>query len=335
VAPPELALSELVDLASAHRLSSTFGAARGEPIVVVHLERNEALDGHRLPDTTLHELGIFPGVVVGTGSRVHPARSFVDVFVEPDLVGADLAALIDGVTRHPLASTALCLLLRHGDDRSIDAGLVAESTTYSMLQGGPEFAEWLAGRERLQTVDNKEPSVSVDVDDDTRVITLRRPSRHNAIDAQMTERLVEALVEAIADPRRRVVLRGAGPSFSSGGDLAEFGSFADPVTAHAVRLGRSVGHLIAMLSDRIEAQLHGACFGAGIELSAFAGTVVASADVRIALPEVSMGLVPGAGGTVSVPRRIGRHRAALLAITGVAIDAVTAHRWGLVDQVKD
>ncbi len=151
----------------------------------------------------------------------------------------------------------------------------------------------------------------------------------------MSERLVEALVDAIADPGRRVVIRGAGPSFSSGGDLAEFGSFADPVTAHAVRLGRSAGHLIAMLSDRIEAQLHGVCFGAGIELPAFAGKVVASRDVRIALPEVSLGLVPGAGGTVSVPRRIGRHRTALMALTGMAIDAVTAHHWGLVDQIKD
>ncbi len=162
---PELALSELTELASAHRLSSTFGAARGEPIIVVHLGANEGPDGLRLPDAVRHELGIVPAVVVGIGSPDHPAKSIADVIVEPDLVGGDLAAVIDGVTRHPLASTALCLLLRHDDGRSIDAGLIAESTTYSMLQGGPEFAAWLARRDRVQIVDRKEPSVSVEVDD--------------------------------------------------------------------------------------------------------------------------------------------------------------------------
>jgi hypothetical protein len=272
-------------------------------------------------------------VVVGIGSPDHPSKSVVDVVVEPELIGGDLAAIVDAVTQHPLASTALCLLLRHGDERTIAAGLVAESTTYSMLQGGPEFTAWLARRHAVQKPEVNEPSVTVELEGESMVITLNRPSRHNAVDVDMCERLVDALTGALAEPECRIVLRGTGPSFSSGGDLAEFGLFTDPATAHTVRLSRSAGQLIAMLSDRIEAQLHGICYGAGIELPAFAGTIVASADTRIALPELSLGLVPGAGGTVSVPRRIGRHRTALLALTGEAIDAVTAHRWGLVDHV--
>jgi enoyl-CoA hydratase/carnithine racemase len=71
--------------------------------------------------------------------------------------------------------------------------------------------------------------------------------------------------------------------------------------------------------------------GAGIELAACAGHVVATADTRIGLPEVAMGLIPGAGGTVSLPARIGRHRTAWLALTGRTLDAPTAHAWGLVD----
>ena len=79
------------------------------------------------------------------------------------------------------------------------------------------------------------------------------------------------------------------------------------------------------------AHLHGASIGAGIEISAFAGRVVADPETMISLPEVRMGLIPGAGGTVSLPRRIGRHRTAFLALTGAPLDAETARAWGLVD----
>jgi enoyl-CoA hydratase/carnithine racemase len=61
---------------------------------------------------------------------------------------------------------------------------------------------------------------------------------------------------------------------------------------------------------------------------------VARPDTVIGLPEVSLGLIPGAGGTVSLPRRIGRHRTAWLALTGRTIDAATARAWGLVDEIE-
>jgi len=61
--------------------------------------------------------------------------------------------------------------------------------------------------------------------------------------------------------------------------------------------------------------------------------VVAAPDTRIALPEVALGLIPGAGGTVSVTRRVGRQRAAALALSGREIDARTALSWGLVDRI--
>jgi enoyl-CoA hydratase/carnithine racemase len=78
--------------------------------------------------------------------------------------------------------------------------------------------------------------------------------------------------------------------------------------------------------------LHGGCIGAGIELAAFAGLVRATPDTLISLPEVQMGLIPGAGGTVSITRRVGRHRCAYLALSGCAISAQTALEWGLVDE---
>ncbi|MEC8919542.1 MAG: enoyl-CoA hydratase/isomerase family protein, partial [Actinomycetota bacterium] len=73
--------------------------------------------------------------------------------------------------------------------------------------------------------------------------------------------------------------------------------------------------------------------GAGTELAAFAGHLEATGSATFSLPEVSMGLIPGAGGTVSVPRRIGRQRTARMCLTGTTIDAQTALAWGLVDEV--
>jgi enoyl-CoA hydratase/carnithine racemase len=75
--------------------------------------------------------------------------------------------------------------------------------------------------------------------------------------------------------------------------------------------------------------------GAGVEMAAFAGRLVAAPEVFFHLPEVEMGLVPGAGGTVSVPRRIGRWRAAWMTLTGARVDAATALEWGLVDEIDD
>jgi enoyl-CoA hydratase/carnithine racemase len=100
-----------------------------------------------------------------------------------------------------------------------------------------------------------------------------------------------------------------------------------------VRLQQSVGRAIDAVRDRVTVHLHGACIGSGIELPAFAGTVIAEPSTTIALPEVSLGLVPGAGGTVSLPRRIGRHRTARLALAGERVDAAVALSWGLVDAV--
>jgi enoyl-CoA hydratase/carnithine racemase len=176
--------------------------------------------------------------------------------------------------------------------------------------------------------------VRVDRRDATLALTLDRPEVRNAYGARMRDELVEGLLAAEVDASvGRVELRGSGPAFCSGGDLDEFGTATDPVAAHGVRTTRSAGVHLAGMADRVTAFVHGACVGAGVELPAFAGEVVARADTTFLLPEVGMGLVPGAGGTASIPRRVGRHRAAHLALSGRPIDAATASAWGLVDRI--
>jgi enoyl-CoA hydratase/carnithine racemase len=161
-----------------------------------------------------------------------------------------------------------------------------------------------------------------------------RSARRNALDAAMRDALAEAFALAAADPELRLELSGEGKDFCAGGDLDEFGSRPDPALAHLTRLTRSPARLLHTVAGRATAHLHGACLGAGIELPAFAGRVVAAPDTSIGLPEVGLGLVPGAGGTVSLPRRIGRQRTAWIGLSGMRVDARDALRWGLVDEVE-
>jgi enoyl-CoA hydratase/carnithine racemase len=274
-------------------------------------------------------VALLPAVVAGPPGLAAVA----DVVPESD---ADLEALLATVEACPLAATALAMLLRHSEGRSVADCLLAESAVYSTLQGGPEFAAWRAGRPSREPLAEGGPVVVCKRDGPRLEVRLNRPARRNAFSGRMRDELLDALaVAALDDSVAEVHLRGEGPSFCSGGDLDEFGTFPDPATAHLVRIGRSAGAAIHALTDRVVAHLHGACVGSGIELAAFAGRVVAAPDTTIALPEVSFGLVPGAGGTVSVPRRIGRHRTALLALARRDIDAPTALAWGLVDQLEE
>jgi enoyl-CoA hydratase/carnithine racemase len=202
---------------------------------------------------------------------------------------------------------------------------VSESLAYSTLQSGREHRAWLADRGADLAGDraaDRDPAPRVRVRDDgmLREITLDRASRHNAFDARMRHELSDALATAETDPDVRVLLRGAGPSFCSGGDLEEFGTVDDPAQGHR-------------LSARAAAAVHGWCIGAGLELACFAGRVVASSDARFRLPELSMGLIPGAGGTVSIRRRIGPRALLALAIDSTEVDAAWALEHGLVDEV--
>jgi hypothetical protein len=234
----------------------------------------------------------------------------------------------------PRAATTLVQLLRLRRHLPVGDALVAESLAYSMLLAGPEFSRWLQTQGLPAARPSSEPVV-VDDDGTTVTITLNRPEVRNAYDAAMRDRLVDILRGLLASPSHPpTVLRGKGPAFSSGGDLAEFGTAEDPVTAHSIRVSRSPGRLLDALGD-VTAVVQGPCVGAGVELPAFCRRVVARPDASFRLPEVGMGLVPGAGGTVSLPPRIGRQRAAFLALTGDALPVETALKWHLVDEVVD
>ena len=238
-------------------------------------------------------------------------------------------------TASPAAAVALVQLLRLSQDRSTADGLVAESLAYSTLQSGPQFQGWLASQPSRLVPDNHEPPVLAERAGSTLRLTFNRPERHNAFSAEMRDGLVEQLRAAWADPTLDgIVLDGAGPTFCSGGDLAEFGTTPDPGTAHRVRSVRSAAFWIDRLAAKTRAMVHGTCVGAGVELPAYAHDVAAHPDTTFRLPEVAMGLVPGAGGTVSIARRIGRQRLCYFALTNTEINAPTALAWGLIDRIE-
>ena len=238
----------------------------------------------------------------------------------------------EGIGRAPYAALAAALLVRHAPT-NVEAGLIAESTTYSLLQAGPEFAAWRAAHMSRGDPDPDAPRIRVGRDGPVAELVFVRPERHNALDTRMRDELYAALARLSVEDPAPVIVRGEGPSFCSGGDLGEFGTFPGVVESHVLRLARSPARGFAALANRLVVGVHGATIGAGIELAAFAGTVLAADDARIGLPELGLGLVPGAGGTVSVSRRAGRQRTLELLYTDETIDAETAAAWGLVDEV--
>lgn len=258
--------------------------------------------------------------------------------VTVDSVEQTLRVLAQRCECWPLAA-AVC------DDvlRSLDVaapafgGLITESLAYSTLQSGPEFARWLHERGPAAVPLLPDP-VQAERDGNTLRIRFNRPQRHNAFSTDARAALLEALEVARLDPSvDEVVLSGNGRSFCSGGDLAEFGSFDDPATAHLARTRHSPALMLDALTGRLgrrcRADVHGQVLGSGLEMAAFCGWVSAHPRATLGLPELALGLIPGAGGTVSITRRIGRWRTAYLVLTGRSIDAATALDWGLVDEI--
>jgi hypothetical protein len=298
--------------------------------------------------TALAEMsGALPCVVVGVAAQGTEAPKGFDVllcesmarrpWVHCDDLETSLSQLCAGTERSPEAAVALVQLLRMSEPLSLHHAVVAESFVYSTLQAGPGFRTWLETRDvpAERPADEGEPVV-VSRNGPELDIELHRPSVRNALNAAMRDALIDAFALVEVDPTiERARLHGSGPSFCSGGDLREFGTAPDPATAHIVRVSRSVGLALARCSDRVSVEVHGTCVGAGIEIPTFSRWVTATPDATFRLPEVEFGLIPGAGGTVSLPRRIGRHRTAFAALTGSTISALTAQDWGLVDEVRN
>lgn len=292
-------------------------AAAGVPAVVVDVG-DDAADDVGAALVTLPVVA----VALGAGGKAW------------DLAVDDPGPALEGLRASPQASVVAAQTLRLGPRLSLSDALLAESVAYATLQSGAEHARWLSGRGRRTRKDLDQPRVNVSDDGYSVTVTLNRPRLLNLFDAAMRDQLVDVLKALVAGADDRpVVITGAGDNFCAGGDPAEFGTVEDPATAHLIRSRANAAPWLAAIADRTTARIDGACVGAGIEMASFCANVTATERARFRLPELSMGLICGAGGTVSIPARIGRQRTLQWLLTGKEIDAHEALDWGLVDRL--
>lgn len=326
----------LAELALESAYSSALSPLSGPCCLLVDLSDCGSADHPALQPRLQQWLAAQAGPVIGVG-MARAARQ--ELCTACDLILDDdkgLGALLDNIVQAPVAAMTLVQVLRVTENMSAVQALTVESLAYATLQSGAEFRRWSESHppepQRIPTDDG--PPLCIERRNGTLQIRLSRPSSRNAMTVEMRDALVEAFeLAAMDDNVKDIEVSGLGACFSIGGALEEFGTAPDPATAHAVRTLRLPAATLLRSNASTRFHVHGACIGSGIELPAFAHRLSASPGSFFQLPEIRFGLIPGAGGCVSIPRRIGRQRTAYLALSARRINAATALEWGLVDEI--
>ena len=168
------------------------------------------------------------------------------------------------------------------------------------------------------------------------VVTLSRPDRLNAIGTDTLAALDAALVDLESDDDvRAFVITGEGRAFCAGADIGELSGLEG--AAGFARFVRTFTDVLDRLEQHPKpsiAAIHGAALGGGLELALACDLRVAADDARLGVPEIKLGLLPGAGGTQRLPRLLHRGIALQMLLTGAPLGAVDAHRLGLVNELS-
>jgi len=179
--------------------------------------------------------------------------------------------------------------------------------------------------------------VRSDIVDGLAVVTIDRQDKLNALNAEVIGELGATFDALRANAGvRGVIVTGAGEkAFVAGADIAELAGMG-PLTGIAVsRAGQQVFRAIERMPQPVIAAVNGFALGGGLELALACHMRTASSRARFGLPEVKLGIIPAYGGTVRLPRLVGRGRANEMILTGEMIDAAEAHRIGLVNRVHE
>jgi enoyl-CoA hydratase len=179
-------------------------------------------------------------------------------------------------------------------------------------------------------------TIQLDIEDRIALLVINRPEKLNALNRKTISELHEAFKSLDEDKGVRVViLRGAGPkAFVAGADIAEFSGFDEGEgRALSARGQEELFDLVEEMNTPVIAAINGFALGGGLELAMSCHIRIASQNARMGLPEVSLGVIPGYGGTQRLPRLVGRGRALEMIVTGGMIDAARAFEIGLVNHV--
>lgn len=171
-------------------------------------------------------------------------------------------------------------------------------------------------------------SVDLEIRDGAAILTINNPPL-NLISAEVRAGLLRGMQHAVAQGATRLIITGAGKTFVAGADAKEFG--LPPVAPH---LNDVLLHL-AQLPIPTIAAINGAALGGGLEIALACRARIAAPIAQLGLPEVSLGLVPGAGGTQRLPRLVGIKAALDMIVNGKAVTAAKGLALGLVDQLAD
>ena len=336
----------------------------GQPIVLVDLEGLESMSpddagllARRMPDDLRVYVGVrstpLPAMLIGPGQSVlewlaftisprPPDQSHLDQVPQGPSSGMspvvrvnDPAAIARAILAQgretPEAVHFMDTALRLAEHATVRESLIMESYGYTNLLEGPEYAR--LSRE-LGTERTGPPAEIVrDFGDDRCDVTIDWTTGDSGMDWQVRRDLAEVLLAARAHHGVAVHLRASGADF-----CAQPIPDDDPTTPRArdaslKRLRLHPGVAAWLVHRRLSVQVQGRCTSAGLELMSFASSATAAPDTVFSIPHVRLGLIFGAGGSVSLSRRIGRWRTAYLALTGEEIDARTALRWGLIDAI--
>jgi enoyl-CoA hydratase/carnithine racemase len=206
---------------------------------------------------------------------------------------------------------------------SNEAAQRGQSAEFGRGEGGERFGEWILVR--------REPGTYV------AELVLDRPRAMNAVSTELATRLAEACAALADDPdvRATVLTSSSERAFCVGADLKERNSLTDAELARQRPLARAGYAAVLELPMPTIAAVHGYALGGGFELALSCDVIVADPSAVVGLPEVSVGVVPGGGGTQLLPRRVGAARAAELIFSARRVEAAEAHALGLVDQLAE
>jgi enoyl-CoA hydratase len=166
------------------------------------------------------------------------------------------------------------------------------------------------------------------------IVTLERPDKLNALNESLMSELLEVVTKLDRDPTvRAAIVTGAGKAFAAGADISAMAEMAASQAREFAELGHRLGAAIARAHLPFIAAVNGVALGGGCELAMCCDIVYASDKAKLGQPEVSLGVIPGFGGTQRLARRIGSGRACELCMTGQILGAEEALRIGLVDAV--
>lgn len=180
-------------------------------------------------------------------------------------------------------------------------------------------------------------NIIFEISDSIGILTLSRQDKLNAITPDMLTTICDAVDEAETNPQlRAIILRGEGKVFSVGADINIWSALTpEEFRLSWITLGHRACDRITNCRLPVIAAIHGLAFGGGLELALAADLRVAERSTQLALPETSLGTVPGWGGTQRLPEIIGRSRAKQMVLASRRVDAPKAETWGLIDTLCD